>query len=207
MLIQCIAVTYLFYLIGGLAAFGIGAYIFGIKAAKEVQIGLEILDIKLKSRDEVKKSVKYISVFVHYHSIMKQLSFVSSFPHFQLHFSICSFREEIKIINPSHSIRLARKFAEFFQPIFMMSLSWCTISICGAMLLVQVEIVQYRPSVFEMCFFWFRLYDFNFFHFTQIYISDTRASQLLGTAGIDIPSMLFIWPGVFVLRAMSTHVQ
>lgn len=71
---QCIAVTYLFYLIGGLAAFGIGAYVFGIKAATEVQKSLEILDKMLKSKSDPKDLVNFISIFVHYHSILKQLS-------------------------------------------------------------------------------------------------------------------------------------
>lgn len=77
-LMQCIAVTYLFYLIGGLVAFGIGAYVFGIKAAKEVQMGLDLLNIKLKIKDP-KESLKFMSIFVHYHSILKQLSFVWDF--------------------------------------------------------------------------------------------------------------------------------
>lgn len=77
---QCIAVTYLFYLIAGLAAFAISCYVFGTEATKELRMGLHFLDKKLKSKIDLQRSMKFISVFVHYHSLLKQLSFSSRSP-------------------------------------------------------------------------------------------------------------------------------
>lgn len=71
---QCIAVTYLFYLIAGLGAFGIGAYVFGLKVTAEIEKSLKLLDKLLKSNADLKRLKKFISIFVHYHSLLKQLS-------------------------------------------------------------------------------------------------------------------------------------
>lgn len=72
---QCIAVTYLFYLIAGLAAFGIGAYVFGLTATSEIKKSLILLDKLLKSKTDLQQLTKFISIFVHYHSLLKQLSY------------------------------------------------------------------------------------------------------------------------------------
>lgn len=139
---QCIAVTYLFYLIGGLAAFGIGAYVFGLTATAEVKKSLELLGILLKTESDLKRLTKFISIFVNYHSLLKQLS--------------CSLNHRVIVLyytlNKTLSFlfsRLSRDFVQLFRPIFIMAFSWCTLSICGAMLLVQIEIVQHRHSVFH----------------------------------------------------------
>lgn len=78
-IMQCIAVTYLFYLIAGLIAFGIGSYVFGIRATAEVETGLELLDKILKSKTDQQYSIKTISILVHYHSLLKKLSFPLEF--------------------------------------------------------------------------------------------------------------------------------
>lgn len=44
---QCIVVTYLFHLMGGLITFGIGTFVFAVKATAEVGRGLKLLNPRL----------------------------------------------------------------------------------------------------------------------------------------------------------------
>lgn len=71
---QCIAVTYLFYLISGIAAFGIGAFVFGIKALAEFRRGIERLGEILTSKTDVQYSMKCLRVFLDYHAMLMELS-------------------------------------------------------------------------------------------------------------------------------------
>lgn len=71
---QCIVVTYLFHLMGGLITFGIGTFVFAVKAVTEVGRGLKLLNGILKSKTDVQHSMKCIRISVHYHAILKELS-------------------------------------------------------------------------------------------------------------------------------------
>ena len=61
-------------LIAGLASFGIGGFVVAIKATTEVQGGLEYINTMMTSSHEVQKSFKILSLFIHWHSLLKQLS-------------------------------------------------------------------------------------------------------------------------------------
>lgn len=108
-----------------------------MKAASEIQIALKLLDTKFNAKTDLQDFVKMMSVFIRWHSIIRQLSIFVSPKSFS----------EIFTINQNNAFfcsiffRLITDFSQLFQPIFMAAFAWSTISICGAMCLVQLEIV------------------------------------------------------------------
>lgn len=73
---QCISIAYKFSLIAGIASYGIGCFLFAMKTTEEIQSFLELLNEKLKTEDDLQRSVRFVSKFVHCHSLLKQLGFL-----------------------------------------------------------------------------------------------------------------------------------
>lgn len=71
--IQCMAVTYLFHLIAALLVYGIGNYVFGMVATAQFKKCLKRLDKTFQSKTDFKQSMKGIAVIVRYHSALQQL--------------------------------------------------------------------------------------------------------------------------------------
>lgn len=64
--------------------------------------------------------------------------------------------------------RVAHNFSEVFQPIFMILFTWSLIAISGALLMIQMQIVEYPESLdssfLQMDLFFFKFYNiFNLF--------------------------------------------
>lgn len=72
---QCVAVAYLFSVLAGIISFGIGTFLFAMKATTVIQDALEILNIKLKSKRDKHRSVEFMSETVYWHSSLQELGF------------------------------------------------------------------------------------------------------------------------------------
>lgn len=71
--LQCMAVTYLFHLIAALLVYGIGNYVFGVVATAQLKKCLKLLDKTFQSKTDFKQSMKGLDLIVRYHSAMQQL--------------------------------------------------------------------------------------------------------------------------------------
>lgn len=133
--------AYIFLYVGSITSLGIGAFLFLISGCRDVMCNLTSINKMAKSKRHHLKCLKHISAFIRLHSDMKQLCdcnlnkfyFQNSFINGNRNFFYCCFR-------------LVRDFSKFWQPIFLTLFAWSLISICGTMLMIQIEIVQYFCS-------------------------------------------------------------
>lgn len=78
-----------------------------------------------------------------------------------LHF-IYSFKMHFKTRNSSFIFRIVEYFVGFFQPLFMAVFLWSSITICGAMLMIQIEIVQCSNLLYTYRSFQWKYIPFSF---------------------------------------------
>lgn len=130
-IIQFGIVAYEFFVIACTLSLAISAFWFATSATKEIERIVHSIDdenVKHKRSDEI--LFKEFSAFIHIHSVVKQLSW------FWWHFHHHS-------VNKRHIyFRVAHNFSEVFQPIFMILFTWSLVAICGALLMIQMQIVE-----------------------------------------------------------------
>lgn len=118
-----------FCMVACVASLGIGCYIIALTVTRTFRDILFFINDRAKVRTERARTTERIKEYIKAHSNMKELSLF-----------ICQ-----SIFFMSFSIRLCRivkEFSELFQPMFMAVFVWCTVSICGAMMMIQIELVK-----------------------------------------------------------------
>lgn len=90
-----------------------------------------------------------------------------------------------------------------FQPMFMAIFTWGLVTICGAMLLFQVELVEYFLIFCTDSRGYSRQKIYLTLFFAQF--SVTRWTQLSGITCNNFLCNLFVWPGFYRLWAWPTN--
>lgn len=73
-MIQFNMLTYTLFVIANVASFGIGFFLIGITATKEIKNILHIVDKKLRLKEEHSLAMKRFTELIEWHSMVKQLS-------------------------------------------------------------------------------------------------------------------------------------
>lgn len=123
----------------------IGAYLFGISATKDIQRILHIIKINYEAQKygiQASDLMKLFAEFINVHGSVKQLSTVSIFQKFVwvrlYRFIFRSFIMNFRVFS-----RLVHDFSGIFQPMCMLLVTWCLVGLSVALLVIQVEIVEY----------------------------------------------------------------
>lgn len=73
-MIQFNMLTYTLFVIANVASFGIGCFLIGFTATKEIKNILHIVDKKLRLKEEHSLAMKRFTELIEWHSMVKQLS-------------------------------------------------------------------------------------------------------------------------------------
>lgn len=110
------------------SVFAIGTYLYSAAAIDHIKVALNSL---CKSAPNRKQLLKKLGKFIARHSYGRQLRTFDSHHNFQFSFWSISF------------FRLVPDFLDIFGVIFTVVLSWSLVTICGSLLMIQMEIVQF----------------------------------------------------------------
>lgn len=136
---------------------------------------------RLSLNETRSKMSEQLRSFVEFHGIVKKFSY-SAWHQFVnvLSFLIFFFIQ---------FWRLAEDFSSFLQPVCMMSFIWSLVTICGVMLLIQMEIVQFILNYLCIQFH----IDSIFMNFNLFDLVAAKWTQLVFYFGDVQWSILFIW--------------
>lgn len=140
--LQVTLTSYALFIVANTLSFGIGCYLFGITVTKEIKGILQTADKKLSLKTEQSTAMKRFSELVKWHSFIKQLSKQM----LSLDFPVQNFFLLL--------FRLITDFSSLFQPFFISVFMWSTLGICIIMLMVQLQIVEWKIS-FSNRLIWF----------------------------------------------------
>lgn len=118
---------------------GLGTYFFIIAVIKDINGLLQNIDncAKLKRKNQT-HVLKKLFEFIQFHSDVKQLNNNS---HFKLFVQFLNFN--ILFQFPFNVFSAMKHFSEVYQLVFACLFAWSLVTICGAMLMIQTELVQY----------------------------------------------------------------
>lgn len=74
LVIQFIAVIFIFNVVGGVTSFGIGYYLFANATIKEFKSSIHLLEDSAKENGELLRALNRFAEFIEWHSILNQLS-------------------------------------------------------------------------------------------------------------------------------------
>lgn len=137
MILQSILGAYHFFLSSTITTFGIAIYLFLHSAIEDIKANFDSTTYKrpnMRKRTTTRiRSVKQLCEFVELHSDSKQLSR-----------TLCWNSNQIKILFSGFvpfRFRLVREFSDIYYPILLTVFSCSFVTICGSMLMIQLEIV------------------------------------------------------------------
>lgn len=129
-LLQYVMVARNFLFISGATSFGIAVFLYIATITEDVKFCLKSINKKAKRKKNQAHTFEQLKDFIQLHSVAKQLS------------KICLTSTKFVTVL-FHKYRLVRDFSTIYQPIFMFTFTWSLITICSAMLMLQLELVQY----------------------------------------------------------------
>lgn len=136
-------------------ALGIATYSFAVATTKETRHILRTINKTAHlNKSKTIKLKKLFDEFIEAHGIAIQLSILSNVQHNWICVaSFIFYAQHLDLFRVEHSN------SEIFQPIFMSLFTWSLFAISSAMLIVQVEIVEYclAPSKIAQMFLNFRI--------------------------------------------------
>lgn len=135
-------------------SFGFGSYLVGIAMSKSIKSSLYSIDQSIRVKSEKNLLFDQLTEFIQLHSITKQLSLI----HFSFLLIILNFNLLIFIFS------LITDFSDIFEGFIAILFVYSLVEICGALLLIQMQLVQ--------CFFF--IYVKNIF--AEIHSSKTIVS-------------------------------
>lgn len=131
-IIEYVICGYEFFIVAFTLALGIGVFWFGIAVIKELKRIIHSMNNKTKANKSQLNELKVLfSEYIHTHAAIKQLS---AFQFFK------NSKDQLESIE---SFRLIHDFADVFQPIFMALFTWSLLAISNALLIFQMEIVEF----------------------------------------------------------------
>lgn len=137
--IEYIICGYEFFTAACTLAVVIGSYWVAISATREIRRILHSINHKTRANKNLSNEIKVLfAEFIDAHASVKQLS---EFTKYRFDFA-----HSLDFIFVS---RLVQDFSDIFQPIIMSIFTWSLSEICGVMLIIQIEIVEYT-LLFQM---------------------------------------------------------
>lgn len=144
--LECISITYVFYIIMTMTSIGVAFYLHEISLTKEIKCILRSIDKNSESKKN--RRILYVQSveFCELHADTKQLSRLIFF------YSSLNANDEFSPTTRNQFIiyfRAALMFSDLFQPIFMIYFPRTIFTLCYAMLLVQLELVEYSTAAYK----------------------------------------------------------
>lgn len=133
-MLQYAVTRYAFVVVAAGAAFGTGGFLLAVSIIEDIKSILKSVNKDAKSRKNYSKTLNRFSDFIKIHSILKQLS-CESHNSFFLDQRIITFYRNFA--------RFIHGFVRIFQPMLVAIFMWSMVTICGTMLMFQVELVEY----------------------------------------------------------------
>ena len=138
-LFQYISVAFHLSIVTCTMSYGIGASGIALTLAKDMKGFLHSINVNVRNDGKREHILKRFIGFIQTHAANKGLStfdvkafefFKNSFQNIQYFFSCVCFRA-------------GRIFSDIYQPLFAVLFAWSLGTICGSMLMIQMEIVEY----------------------------------------------------------------
>lgn len=115
---------------GGIFVLAIGCFLYGIAMTKCIKGSLFAVSQNAHAKPD--RILKQLAEFTEFHSRVKQLSIIFINKKLSLQMSIHLLL-----------IRLVRDFSDIYQGIITVLFLWSLVSMCGALLMIQIKLVQY----------------------------------------------------------------
>lgn len=118
----------------------ISSYLYGIAMSKCSIKSLFAINRHARSKPNDSEIIENIIEFVQFHSRANQLSM-----HYAVSLNVTNANLDFLFFwwFQSHIIRLVSHFSDIFQYFLMIGFMFCLITICGAMLMIQMQLVEY----------------------------------------------------------------
>lgn len=146
LLLQYTAVTYVFSVIVCLVSVGIGFFSVVVLLARELRHTVKAMNNNAKSKDKRNQVIKQLPDFIQTYSTSHQLSIKLS--------AICHCHNIFISIPNSLFYRVINNYLELYQPVYIVLYIFSIAAIGVAMLIVQMELVQYKMIYFFMEIYW-----------------------------------------------------
>lgn len=139
-ILEYIILAYEYLLDACTLALGCGAFLFAISISKEIKRILRSISQQTQTKENQLRELKtFFAEYISTHGLVKQLSIISIFKKYA--------RMALSRIKAMNSFfRVEHDFSDIFQPIIMSLFTWSLLAISGAMLIFQMEIVEYSKG-------------------------------------------------------------
>lgn len=131
-------------------ATGVGAYLYMIASSKCIKVSLFSIGRRattIYDDDQTHRTLDHFVEFIQFHSFVKQLStnpfllFLNALK--RTHDNIEHLFEPTFVEWFIHCVRFIGDFVDIYQHFFTILFVWSLSSMCGALLMIQIQLVQY----------------------------------------------------------------
>lgn len=146
--IQWMSLTFVCFSIMVVVSVGIAGYLFSVAVIKDIKCILQAIDENSKTKARSKQIYKQFCELIDLHSTIKQLSHV----HFVC---VCVLKLFINFFFVF--FRALSCFSDVYQPIFIFLFLRSLLTLCCAMLVIQMELVEYNFNIISIVHFAFSI--------------------------------------------------